>query len=93
MTYYKFKVTEQGYTETGWDSQGNQASYQFIAAPNSYAKRIAQVIQNNKKLESQGYISPEVSKAMREHLPEEKSFSHSVRVNKEGVLYDVIIED
>lgn len=93
MTYYKFKVTEQGYTETGWDSQGNQESYQFIADPNSYAKRIAQVIQNNKKLESQGYISPEFSKAMREHLPEEKSFSHSVRVNKEGVLEDVIIED
>ena len=44
MTYYKFKVTEQGYTETGWDSQGNQESYQFIADPNSYAKRITQVI-------------------------------------------------
>ena len=93
MTYYKFKVTEQGYTETGWDSQGNQESYQFIADPNSYAKRIAQVIQNNQKLENQGYISPEFSKAMTEHLPEEKSFSHSVRVNKEGVLEDVIIED
>tara|TARA_B100001059_G_scaffold73419_2_gene70885 strand:- start:3462 stop:3743 length:282 start_codon:yes stop_codon:yes gene_type:complete len=93
MTYFKFKVTEEGYTETGWDSQGNQESYQFIADPNSYAKRIAQVIQNNQKLENRGYISPEFSKAMTEHKPEEKAFSHSVRVNKEGVLEDVIIED
>ena len=93
MTYYKFKVTEEGYTETGWDAQGNQESYQFIADPNSYAKRIAQVIQNNQQLEQKGYISPEFSKAMTEHEPEKKSFSHSVRVNKEGVLEDVIIED
>lgn len=93
MTYYKFEVTEEGYVETGYDSNGNQESYQYIADPNSYAKRIAQVIQNNQKLESQGYISPEFSKAMTEHEPEKKSFSHSVRVNKEGVLEDVIIED
>ena len=93
MTYYKFEVTEEGYTEIGYDSNGNQESYQYIADPNSYAKRIAQVIQNNQKLESQGYISPEFSKAMTEHEPEKKGFSHSVRVNKEGVLEDVIIED
>jgi len=93
MTYYKFEVTEKGYTETGWDAEGNQESYQFITDPNSYAKRIAQVIQNNQKLESQGYISPEFSKAMTEHKPKKKGFSHSVRVNREGVLEDVIIED
>lgn len=93
MTYYKFKVTEDGYIEEGYDSQGVQESYQYIADPNSYAKRIAQVIKNNQQLENQGYISPEFSRAMAENIPEEKSFSHSVRVNKDGVLEDVIIED
>ena len=51
------------------------------------------MIQNNQQLEDQGYISPEFSKAMTEHKPKEKSFSHSVRVNRDGVLEDVIIED
>ena len=51
------------------------------------------MIQNNQQLEDQGYISPEFSKAMTEHKPEKKGFSHSVRVNRDGVLEDVIIED
>ena len=93
MKYYKFEVTEEGYKETGYDSNGNLESYQYIADPHSYAKRIALVIQNNQQLEDQGYISPEFSKAMTEHKPEKKGFSHSVRVNRDGVLEDVIIED
>ena len=51
------------------------------------------MIQNNQQLEDQGYISPEFSKAMTEYKPEKKGFSHSVRVNRDGVLEDVIIED
>ena len=49
MTYYKFEVTEEGYKETGYDSNGNLESYQYIADPHSYAKRIALVIQNNQQ--------------------------------------------